>query len=103
LLSRRERIGRRVLGGVALAAVALVGAIQVFGGPVGAPCRDSYSCRGFLVGGVDCVEDVGQSYCSRYCHADADCPTGWRCDGAHPTVLSVHTSAVGLICIRPSR
>ena len=101
MLSRRERIGLRVLASVFAAAVALVVAIQIFGGPAGAPCGDSYACRGFLVGGTECVDDVGGSYCSRYCKLDGDCPQHWRCDRAYPTVLAVKTNARGLICVRP--
>jgi hypothetical protein len=102
LVTSRERVGLRILGVVFAAAVLLVAAINVLGGPAGAPCRDSYSCRGFLVGGVDCVEDVGQTYCSRFCKLDGDCPTGWRCEGAHPTALGIPTNATGLICIKPA-
>jgi hypothetical protein len=102
-LSARERLGLRVLGVVFLLAVAVVGLIQLFGGPVGSPCRDSYDCRGFLIAGTECVEDLTTSYCSRYCRIDTDCPAAWRCDRAYPTVLAVSTSARGLICIRPSR
>lgn len=100
-LNARERLGLRVLGGVLAVAVTVVALIQIFGGPLGSPCRDSYDCRGFLIAGTECVEDVSATYCSRYCHTDADCPKPWRCDRAYPTALGFPTSARGLICLRP--
>jgi hypothetical protein len=100
VLTSRERRLLLVLVGVFSAAVCLVGAIQIFGGGIGAPCRDSYSCRGFLVGGAECVVD-GESYCTVYCKTDERCPRGWHCGNAHPTVLTVETQAVGKVCLRP--
>jgi len=87
---------------ISIAALAAIGilAIQIFGAKIGAPCADSYGCRGFLVGGAECV-DVGRgSYCTRYCRADAECPRGWACLDANPTVLTVETRAVGKVCVR---
>jgi len=83
-------------------AVGVVATIQVVGGGPGAPCADSYSCRGFLIGGAECVVVDGGTYCTVYCDADADCPDGWSCEGANPTVLLVETTAVDEVCIRPS-
>jgi hypothetical protein len=100
MLTRRERALVRLLGAVFLIAVTFVGAIQIFGGGIGAPCRDSYSCRGFLIGGAECVVDDGTAYCTAYCNSDDRCPPGWRCATAHPTALTIETRATGRVCVR---
>lgn len=89
------------LGGVITAVGLLMVANQLFGGGAGAPCPDSYACRGLLVGGVECVQVEERSYCTRYCRSDAQCPPGWACLDANPTVLTIQTSAVGKVCIQP--
>jgi hypothetical protein len=99
-VTRRERVLLRVLGGVVAAVVLGVAAIQVFGRRIGEPCPDSYACRGFLVGGSECVAVEGRAYCTRYCKRDDQCPRGWRCLDANPTVLTVQTRAVGRVCVR---
>ena len=81
----------------------VVGVIQLTGGDIGAPCADSYSCRGFLVGGAECVAVDRGAYCTRYCDTDDQCPDGWACLGANPTVLTVETRTVDEVCVRPSR
>lgn len=78
---------------------ALVIAINVFGNDFGAPCADSYSCKGFLLGGAECVVVEGESYCTEYCDSDADCPSGSSCQGATPTVLTVETTATDEVCV----
>lgn len=88
------------LGAVFAGALLVVGAIQILGGEVGAPCADSYSCAGFLIGGAECVAIDDRAYCTRYCDTDADCPDGWRCESAHPTVLAVETTALDEVCMR---
>ncbi len=99
-ITSRERNLLRLLASVAALVVIGIAAIQLLGGTIGAPCADSYSCRGFLVGGAECV-DVGRgSYCTRYCTADTQCPAGWACLGANPTVLTVETRAIGKVCVR---
>jgi hypothetical protein len=99
-LSRRERWLLRVFGVVATMAVVVVAAINVLGGPMGARCRDSYDCRGFLVGGAECVDTERGAYCTRTCRKDDECPTGWRCLEANPTALTVETRAVARACVR---
>ena len=99
-LNRRERSLAVILAGVALVAGATVGTIQVIGGPIGAPCADSYSCRGFLIGGAECLEVDDGAYCTLYCDGDADCPDGWSCAEANPTALRIETSAVDEVCLR---
>ena len=100
--------GRRVRPGFVQALVAtvvgiaaLVAAIQVFGASAGDPCRDSYSCRGFLLSGAECVVESDGAYCTRYCDADADCPPGWRCRAAEPTALGIETGVLDEVCLRP--
>jgi hypothetical protein len=85
-----------------LAAIA-ISAIQIFGKRIGEPCADSYSCRGFLLAGAECLADDGDAYCTVYCKSDARCPSGWRCLDAHPTVLTVETRANGKVCVRDRR
>jgi hypothetical protein len=99
-MTHRERKLLHLLVAVAALAAIAVGSIQIFGGRIGDRCADSYSCRGFLVGGAECVSVDGAAYCTVYCRADAGCPPGWRCLAAHPTVLTVETSASGKVCIR---
>ena len=89
-----------VLALVAGLAVLFVAGVQVTGGPMGAPCVDSYSCKGFLIGGAECVAVDEGAYCTRYCDTDAECPEGWSCQGANPTVLTLHTTAVDEVCVR---
>ena len=99
-ITHRERTLLGLLASVAALVVIGIVAIQIFGARVGAPCADSYSCRGFLVGGAECV-DVGRgAYCTRYCELDVECPGGWSCLGAHPTVLTIETRAIGKVCVR---
>lgn len=81
--------------------VGIVGLIQVTGGEIGAPCRDSYSCKGFLIGGAECVAVEGGAYCTVYCDVDAECPKGWRCLSANPTALGIETTALDEVCVRP--
>ena len=88
----------------ALAAVVIlvcsgIGANQLLGRDMGEPCVDSYSCKGFLLGGAECVQLDSQSHCTRYCGSDADCPETWSCLGATPTVLRLETSAVDEVCV----
>ena len=90
-----------VLAVTVVLAVGTVATIQVVGGGPGAPCVDSYSCRGFLIGGAECVVVDEDAYCTVYCDTDADCPPGWSCQGANPTVLAVETSAIDEVCFRP--
>ena len=87
---------------VVILVVGFVAAVQVFGNPLGGPCHDSYSCQGFLIGGAECVEQDSARYCTRYCDTDADCPAGWRCRDAHPTVLTIETRWLDPVCIRPA-
>ena len=77
----------------------VVGLIQVIGNEFGETCADSYSCKGFLLGGAECVELDSNSYCTVYCDTDSECPEGWACRGANPTVLRVETSAVDEVCV----
>ena len=94
-----------VLALLALLAVLVIGlaANQLLGNEMGERCTDSYSCRGFLLSGVECVEVDGRGYCTIYCDGDADCPEGWSCEGANPTVLTVETSAIDEVCMRRER
>lgn len=89
-----------VLAAVILLAVAAVVAINVFGADMGEACADSYGCRGFLVGGAECLDDEGDPYCTVYCDSDAECPDGWACVSATPTAFTVETSAVDEVCVR---
>jgi hypothetical protein len=100
-MSPRERTLLGVLAGLVVLLAGGVALIQVVGGALGAPCADSYSCAGFLVGGAECVE-VGPKtrYCTRYCDAHADCPAGWQCLSATPTALGVETPVLDEVCIR---
>src|SRR4051812_45416183 len=100
-MTHRERRLFQLLAGVVTVAVVGIGVIQIRGGVMGGPCADSYSCRGFLIGGAECVADgAAGSYCTRYCKSDASCPRGWRCRDAHPSVLTIETRATGGVCIR---
>ncbi len=99
---------RRLLG-LLLTVVLLIGSFigyrQFEGAAEGERCADSYSCRGFLLGGVECV-DTGEPdspYCTRYCDRDDDCSAGWKCLGANPTVLAVETNTIDEVCVRPAR
>ena len=87
-----------LLGVLALLMLGLA-ANQMFGRPLGEACVDSYSCRGFLLRGVECLQVSERSYCTVYCDSDADCPDGWQCVGAHPTVLTVETVVVDEVCM----
>ena len=100
-MPRTRKVLLWVLAATIAAVVLLVAAINIFGGPVGAPCADSYSCSGFLIGGAECVDTGSGAYCTVYCDVDADCPAGWSCLGANPTVLAVETSATDEVCVRP--
>ena len=84
-----------------LAVVVLIAAINLFGNERGEPCRDSYSCKGFLLSGVECVVDGPEAYCTQYCDTDADCPGHWRCRPATPTALGIETTALDEVCLRP--
>ncbi len=66
---------------------------------MGTPCVDSYSCRGFLIGGAECVETDEARYCTIYCAQQSDCPTGWDCLSAHPTVATVETDYLDEVCV----
>ncbi len=94
----------RILLGVLMATIMgvtlLVVAIQIWGNPIGEPCIDSYSCKGFLVSGAECLATDTEQYCSRYCDGDSDCPTQWTCANANPTVLTVETAMLDTICVR---
>src|SRR6185312_14053938 len=94
-LTRRERSGILTIATLLFAIVLGVGMIQIFGNRVGAPCRDSYSYRGFLIGGAECIEDIGQSYCTRRCHYDSDCPQHWHCTDAYLTAAAIPLSKTG--------
>lgn len=87
------------LGSVVFVVCGVVGATQIFGNDLGEPCRDSYGCKGFLLGGAECVDIDGRSSCTRYCDADSDCPNGWRCRSATPTVFTVKTSTTDEVCM----
>ena len=95
------------LAATAALAIAFVGGVQILGGGPGDPCRDSYDCRGFLVGGAECLAleaadgAIVEAYCTRYCDDDLGCPKGWTCEDANPTVLAVRTTAVDQVCRRP--
>ncbi len=88
---------------VSVLAVGLVAVLNLLGAPLGAPCADSYSCRGFLVGGVECVEEGPRRYCTLYCEQTSDCPTGWTCAGAQPTALGIKTSLTDYVCVMSLR
>ena len=91
----------QALVGAVVGVAALVAAIQVLGASAGEPCRDSYSCRGFLLAGAECVVEGDEAYCTRYCDADPDCPPGWRCRAAEPTALGIETGVRDEVCLRP--
>ena len=82
---------------------AVVVGINIFGNDFGAPCADSYSCKGFLLGGAECVVVDSQSYCTKYCDSDADCPSGSACLAATPTVLTLETSVTDEVCVLAPR
>lgn len=102
-MTGRERALLASLVGVVGLVGGFVGWRQYVGALAGERCADSYSCRGFLLGGVECVDtgEPGSPYCTRYCDTDADCVGGWACLGANPTVLAVETSAIDHVCVRP--
>lgn len=87
------------LAAIALLMCGVVLVIQVVGNEFGETCADSYSCKGFLLGGAECVELDDKSYCTVYCETDAECPDGWACRGANPTVLQVETAVVDEVCV----
>ena len=91
----------RTLIYVVVSVVALVGVIQVVGNDMGENCQDSYSCRGFLISGAECLDDNGEHYCSRYCERDDDCPLQWACGEAVPTALTIKTGFLDSICLKP--
>lgn len=99
-LTRRERVLFSVLLALVVVVSAGLASIRLFGARTGERCRDSYSCRGFLFGGSECLSLGDRSYCTLYCRTDAVCPHGWHCLGAHPTVMRVETNAVDRVCIR---
>ena len=84
-----------------VAVVALIAAINIFGNDRGEPCRDSYSCKEFLLSGIECVVEGEEAYCTQYCDTDADCPKDWRCASATPTALGIETSTLDEVCLRP--
>ncbi len=101
-MTRRERGFLATLVAVVAAVGGFVGYRQFAGALAGERCADSYSCRGFLLGGVECV-DTGEPdspYCTRYCDTDVDCTGAWTCLGANPTVLAVETTAIDHVCVR---
>lgn len=89
------------LGSVVVLLVALIAAINIWGNEFGEPCADSYSCKGFLLGGAECVDVGSEAYCTRYCDDDADCPIGTSCQSATPTVLTVESSISDEVCVLP--
>jgi hypothetical protein len=90
------------LAGTVLAMVIVIAGINLFGNDRGEPCRDSYSCKGFLLSGIECVVIEGEdAYCTQYCDTDADCPTDWRCRSATPTALGIEIRALDEICLQP--
>ena len=89
------------LAAVAIAALVTIGLIQIIGNDIGESCRDSYSCRGFIIGGAECLRERGEQYCSRYCDRDDECPAGWTCEQATPTALTIETSFLDGVCFKP--
>ena len=96
-MTTRERRLAGLLGALILLGAVLFGARQIFGRGIGAPCTDSYNCRGL---GSECVEVDGLRYCTLYCGVDRDCPTGWHCLEGNPTVLTIETDSTGRVCVR---
>ncbi len=102
-MAKSPRAARlRILVLALIATVVMVAAgvivIRATGNPFGGECVDSYSCAEFLTGG-ECLQQGDGSYCSRYCDVDAECPNGWTCGEAYPTVLGMETSALDSICV----
>jgi hypothetical protein len=100
----RSRAPRRgfvlaLFGVIALIPLEIV-ANQIWGRALGEPCGDSYACRGLLVSGVECVDVDGWSYCTLYCHSDTQCPAGWSCGNANPTVLGMATRVLDKVCLK---
>ena len=91
----------KALVGTLLAVAWLIGIINLFGADPGERCRDSYSCKGFLLSGIECVVEGDEAYCTKYCDTDADCPKDWRCRSATPTALGIETSTLDEVCLRP--
>ena len=91
-----------LIGTLVLVTVFVIG-VQFFGGSMGSPCIDSFSCRGFLIAGAECLDEPRGRYCSRYCDLEADCPVGWRCLGATPTALTIETDFIDKVCVRGER
>jgi hypothetical protein len=91
----------KALAATVVGAVCLVAAINIFGNAQGEPCRDSYSCKGFLLSGVECVVEGDDAYCTVYCDTDKDCPADWRCRSAEPTALGIETNTLDEVCLRP--
>ena len=86
---------------IVFSVVVLVGVIQIVGNDMGENCQDSYSCRGFLISGAECLDDNGEHYCSRYCERDDECPLQWTCGEAVPTALTIKTGFFDGICLKP--
>ena len=101
-MTKRVRILLVLLALVIAGVMALVTAIQIWGQPLGGPCADSYSCKGFLIGGAECLAEGSTQYCTRYCEYDAQCPPRWSCGEANPTVLTIETLYWDRVCVRPS-
>jgi len=78
----------------------LIALIQLIGASTGEACRDSYSCRAFLVGGAECLDIGERSYCTRYCVAHAQCPDGWTCGDATATALTLELNVIDQLCIQ---
>ena len=70
MTTRERRLAGLLLGVIAALGTGILW-IRTHGGATGAPCADSYSCRGFLFGGAECVDVEGGAYCTTYCKADA--------------------------------
>lgn len=101
-MTRRERGLLATLVAVVAVVAAFLGYRQFAGAEAGEPCADSYSCRGFLLSGVECVDTGDARYCTRYCDRDAECAPGWKCLAATPTALGIETSVLDSVCVRPA-
>ena len=93
----RERRLLGFLGALVVLAGVAFAARRLMGRTVGAPCTDSYNCRGI---GSECLEADGLRYCTIYCDADRECPDGWRCVEGYSTLLMVETQMKGRVCTR---